>query len=174
MPQMRNVFKTKTAQSLENIVMNNELYQHEMDEKAGVSNYKLAASATLHCLLGCGLGEVLGMIIGVALQLSNFYTIVLAVSLGFVLGFILGLKPLLKHNFTLRAAFKQVLIAEGLSIAVMETAEVLVEVYTPGVMSAGLTSGIFWMGMTLALIAGFLAAYPANYIMVKKGIRHQH
>ncbi len=56
----------------------------------------------------------------------------------------------------------------------METAEVLVEVYTPGVMSAGLTSGIFWMGMTLALIAGFLAAYPVNYIMVKKGIRHQH
>ena len=155
--------------------MNNKSdHQHQMEENADISNYKLAASATLHCLLGCGLGEVLGMIIGVALQLPNFSTIILAVTLGFVLGFILGLKPLLKHNYTLFAAFKQVLIVEGLSIAVMETAEVLVEVYSPGVMSAGLTSGIFWMGMALALIAGFLAAYPVNYIMVKKGFRHQH
>ena len=69
---------------------------------------------------------------------------------------------------------KQVLVAEGLSILVMETAEVLVQVYTPGVMEAGLSSPLFWFGMLLALVAGFIAAYPVNYILVGKGIRHQH
>ena len=59
-------------------------------------------------------------------------------------------------------------------IAVMETAEVLVEVYTPGVMSAGLSSPLFWAGMLLALAAGFLAAFPVNYVLVGKGIRHHH
>lgn len=135
---------------------------------------KLATSATAHCLSGCGLGEIVGVIIGKALALSNVYTIVLAVILGFVFGFALGLIPLLKARFRLKDAVRQVMIAEGLSIAVMETAEVLVEVYTPGVMAAGLTSWLFWAGMLLALIAGFIAAFPVNYVLVGRGIRHVH
>lgn len=135
---------------------------------------KLATSATLHCLLGCGIGEVVGLAIGIALALSNVATIVLAVTLGFVFGFGLGLIPLLKAKFLVKDAIRQVLIAEGLSIVVMETAEVLVEVYTPGVMGAGLASWMFWGGMLLALTAGFLAAFPVNYILVGRGIRHIH
>jgi hypothetical protein len=69
---------------------------------------------------------------------------------------------------------KQVLVAEALSIAVMETAEVLVEVYTPGVMSAGLSSPLFWAGMLLALTAGFVAAFPVNCVLVGMGIRRHH
>ena len=61
-----------------------------------------------------------------------------------------------------------------LSETLMETAEVLVEVYTPGMMSAGLLSPIFWGGMLLALSAGFVAAWPINYWLVGKGIRHVH
>lgn len=135
---------------------------------------KLAISATVHCLIGCGLGEVAGMIIGTALSFNNTNTIILAVILGFVFGFILGMRPLLIAGFTYKRAFKQVLIAEGLSIAIMETAEVLIEVYTPGVMQAHLHEPIFWLGMVIALIAGFLAAYPVNYYMIKRGAKHQH
>ena len=65
--------------------------------------------------------------------------------------------------------------AEGLSIAVMKATEVLVELYyRPGVMGAGLSSPIFWLGMGLALLAGFIAAWPVNYWLVGKGIRHIH
>ena len=135
---------------------------------------KLATSATLHCLLGCGVGEVVGLVIGIALLLSTVATIILAVTLGFVFGFALGLIPLLRARFRFKDAVRQVLVAEGLSIAVMETAEVLVEVYTPGVMDAGLTSGLFWGGMLLAMTAGFIAAFPVNYVLVGRGIRHVH
>lgn len=135
---------------------------------------KLATSATAHCLLGCGIGEVVGVVIGTALVLSNVQTIIFAVSLGFVFGFALGIIPLLRARFQLKDAFRQVLIAEGLSIVVMETFEVLVEVYTPGVMQAGLTSWLFWGGMLLALAVGFIAAFPVNYVLVGRGIRHVH
>tara|TARA_Y100000310_G_C20616942_1_gene781134 strand:+ start:676 stop:1161 length:486 start_codon:yes stop_codon:yes gene_type:complete len=145
-------------------------HHHEESESYG----RLAASATFHCLMGCGLGEVIGMMIGKALLLSNTQTLVLAVLFGFVMGFILGMKPLLKAKLPFAHAIKQVLMAEGLSILVMETAEVLVEVYTPGVMEAGFTDGIFWLGMGFALVAGFCAAYPVNFVMVKRGIRHIH
>jgi hypothetical protein len=114
------------------------------------------------------------MVIGTVLAMSNHSTMIIAIILGFVGGFGLGVIPLKKAGYTWKASFKQVLIAEGLSIAVMETIEVLVQVYTPGVMDASLTDGIFWLGMLLGLIAGFIAAFPVNYIFVKKGFRHQH
>ncbi len=148
--------------------------EYHPDDHSEPSQTRLAMSATVHCLAGCGLGEVVGVVIGVAVGLTSVATLVLAVILGFVFGFVLGLIPLLRARFSLRWAVKQVLVAEGLSIAVMETAEVLVEVYTPGVMAAGLSSPLFWAGMLLALAAGFLAAFPVNYVLVGKGIRHHH
>ena len=56
----------------------------------------------------------------------------------------------------------------------LEATEVLVIVYTPGVMEAGLSSWIFWAGMLLAMTMGFIAAYPVNYYLIGKGIRHTH
>jgi len=99
---------------------------------------------------------------------------VLAVVLGFIFGFIFGLRPLLRAGYDFPRALHQVFIAETLSIVVMETTEVLVQVYTPGVMEAGLLSWIFWLGMALALVAGYAAAFPVNYVLVGRGIRHIH
>ena len=138
------------------------------------SQLSLAHSATWHCLMGCGLGEVLGVIIGTALELPIMNTMILAVVLGFVFGFIFGLRPLLRAGFDFRRALRQVFIAETLSIVVMEATQVLVQVFTPGVMQAGLLSWIFWLGMGLALVAGYIAAFPVNYVLVGKGIRHVH
>ena len=138
------------------------------------SQLSLAHSATWHCLMGCGLGEVVGFIIGTALELPIVQTMVLALSLGFVFGFIFGLRPLLRAGYDFRRAVRQVFIAETLSIVVMEATQVLVQVFTPGVMQAGLLSWIFWLGMGLALVAGYIAAFPVNYVLVGKGIRHVH
>jgi len=138
------------------------------------SQLNLAHSATWHCLMGCGLGEVLGVIIGTALELPIMNTMILAVVLGFVFGFIFGLRPLLRAGYDFRRAVRQVFVAESLSIVVMEATQVLVQVFTPGVMQAGLLSWIFWLGMGLALVAGYIAAFPVNYVLVGKGIRHVH
>ena len=155
--------------------LQHEHLHHGQATAAPVENhFRLALSATLHCLIGCGLGEVLGMVIGTWLGWNNTATMALAIVLGFVLGFAFGIIPLLRAGFSLKRAFKQVLIAEGLSIAVMETVEVLVQMNTPGVMDAHLHEWTFWKGMLLGLAAGFIAAFPINYWFVKKGIRHQH
>lgn len=150
------------------------MQNHQENHSSEQSDVKLALSATFHCLLGCGLGEVLGMIIATYLAFSNTNSIILAVSLGFFFGLLLGIWPLIKSGYTFKKALKQVIIAEGLSIVVMETAEVLAEIYIPGVLNAQLNEAIFWMGMILALVAGFIAAFPVNYILTKRGIRHQH
>lgn len=146
--------------------------EHSISEQKG--DFKLAVSATLHCLLGCGLGEVLGMIIGNLLNLSMLSTTILAIILGFILGFALGIIPLLRKGLGVMEAFKIVFIAEGLSIFVMEFFEVGTQWVIPGVMEAGLSSIIFWAGMTASLIIGFVAALPVNYYLIKQGVRHQH
>ena len=116
----------------------------------------------------------MGVIIGVALGLVVWKSLTIGVILGFIFGFILGIIPLIRAGKSLKEAFKIIFLAELASIAVMETAEVLIEIYTPGVMSAGLTKPIFWIGMLMALTGGFIAAYPINFIMIKRGVRHYH
>jgi hypothetical protein len=59
-------------------------------------------------------------------------------------------------------------------VASMEAFDAGVQNAPPGVMDAHLADWIFWKGMLLGLIAGFIAAFPVNYILVKKGIHHQH
>ena len=137
-------------------------------------NMKLAISATMHCLLGCGIGEVVGMIIATYLGFSMINAMILAVSLGFVFGFGLGIIPFLKKGLSFTQSIKIVLVAEGLSITVMEAFEVFTQLMIPGVMTASLTDGIFWLGMGAALFIGFIAALPVNYYMIKRGVRHQH
>lgn len=135
---------------------------------------KLAVSATLHCLLGCGLGEVAGMVIAASLALEMLSSMILAVVLGFIAGMTLGIVPLLRAGFGVINALKTVILAEGLSIAVMESFEVLTQVVIPGVMEAQLHEPIFWLGMAAALAVGFVAALPVNYLMIGRGVRHMH
>src|SRR5262245_43011945 len=128
--------------------MDHEHHHHHRPEPSAArpapSAWRLALSATLHCLLGCGTGEVVGMVVATAFGLSNAASVVLTVVLGFIFGFALGLIPLRRAGFGWRRASRQVLVAEGLSIAVMEAVDVLVIMQTPGVMDAHLSSPLFW------------------------------
>lgn len=152
-------------------------HDHNPTENTGVnevhtSNTRLAVSATLHCLLGCGIGEVAGMIISTWLLLDNISSVVLSIILGFIAGLILGTFPLIRRKISMRKALRIVIIGEGISIAVMELFEVMTQVMIPGVMDAHLNDPLFWTGMFLSMIAGFIAAFPVNLIMIRKGIRH--
>jgi hypothetical protein len=135
---------------------------------------RLATSATLHCLLGCGLGEVSGDALGTGLNLSNAATIALALLFGLIGGFGLGLVPYRRRGIPFGPAARQVLITEGLSIGVMELTQASVELLTPGLMAATLAQPFYWLGMAGALVAGFVAAWPVNYILARRGVTHAH
>ena len=148
-------------------------HSHQQSGKK-VSEFRLAVSATFHCLIGCGIGEVVGMIISTILLFDNFISIAVSVLLGFIAGLALGILPLKRRGFTTKQALNTVIVGEGISIAVMEAFEVLTQVMIPGVMESHLTDSLFWTGMFISLIVGFIAALPINYIMIKRGVRHIH
>jgi Domain of unknown function (DUF4396) len=135
---------------------------------------RLATSATLHCLLGCGLGEIAGTALGGVIGWTQLPTTLLGILAGIVGGFALGMRPLRRAGYGWRDAARQVLVTEGLSIAVMETAEVILQARIPMIMNASLLTISYWLGMLASLVAGFAAAWPVNLWLVRRGVRHQH
>ena len=132
----------------------------------------MAASATLHCLIGCAIGEILGLVIGTALGWSNLQTIVLAVILAFIFGYGLSTLPLKKAGLGFFAALSLVFAADTLSILTMEIVDNLVMLAIPGAMSAGLNNPIFWISMPIAFAVAFIAAFPVNRHLLQKGKGH--
>ncbi len=141
-------------------------------QPATVSLNRLAFSATIHCLSGCAIGEVLGMIIGTALGWGNWSTVALSVFLAFLFGYSLTLLPLLRSGLSLKTAASLAIASDTLSIGLMEVVDNAIMLVIPGAMSAGPTSGLFWVSMVSSLILAGLAAYPLNRWLIARGRGH--
>lgn len=136
------------------------------------SLWRQAVSATLHCLTGCAIGEVLGMVIGTALGWGSGATVALAVALAFVFGYSLTMGPVLRAGLPLRAAIAVAFAADTVSITVMEVVDNAIMVLVPGAMEAGLTSGLFWGALAMALAIAFVVTVPVNRWLIARGRGH--
>ncbi|CAM3666587.1 DUF4396 domain-containing protein [Smaragdicoccus niigatensis] len=129
-------------------------------------------SATQHCLTGCAIGEVLGMVIGTALGLHGAITVVLAIALAFFCGYLLTIRSVLRSGAGLAAALRIALVADTVSITVMEIVDNTIVVGIPGAMNAGLTSALFWGSLVLSLAIAFVVTVPVNKWMIDRGLGH--
>ena len=134
-------------------------------------NKRLAFKATLHCVMGCGIGDTAGLIIGIMFGWTIIPTMILAIILGFAGGYGLTMIPLLKSGIDWKRATKITVASETASIVVMETAENGVAFLIPGLLVVGILTPLFWVGLPIAIIAGFLAAYPVNYFMISRKLK---
>ena len=146
---------------------------HHHGHAAAASPAGLATSATLHCLTGCAIGELIGLLIGVSLGLDPWSTMAFATVLGFASGYSLGLTPLVRQAMGVAEAFKTIWLGETISIAVMELAMNFTDYHVGGVTTASVFSPQFWLGYAAALPAGFLAAWPVNWWLLKTNVKKQ-
>jgi hypothetical protein len=137
-----------------------------------MTGWKMAASATLHCLTGCAIGEVLGMVIGTMFGWSNTPTVVLAVALAFVFGYALTMRGVHKAGVGIRRAVRVALVADTVSIAVMEVVDNAVMIGVPGALDAGLLDGLFWGALAFSLAAAFVVTVPVNRWLIARGTGH--
>lgn len=148
-------------------------HAHAHHGHGSVSPGGLATSATLHCLTGCAIGEFIGLAIGVSLGLNPWATMALATVLGFTSGYSLGLLPLVRQGMGIAQAFKTIWLGETISIAVMELAMNFTDYHVGGVTTSSVFAPQFWLGFAAALPAGFIAAWPVNWWLLKKSIKQQ-
>lgn len=139
------------------------------------SRWSVSAHATLHCLTGCVIGEAAGLMIGVSLGLHPYIIMALATALAFITGFSLTVFPLMKRtNLPFRAAFKAVWLGELVSITVMELAMNTVDYHMGGMRAGSVLSLPFWEAMGVAIIAGYLAAWPVNAWLIGRELKRCH
>ena len=137
--------------------------------------FRTSAQATIHCLTGCVIGEVVGLGIGVTLGLGNWPTIILATGLAYVSGITLGLLPVMKgREVGLIEAFRIIWVGEFISIGVMEIVMNFVDYRMGGMSAPSVASWMFWRGILFAVPAGFLAAWPVNYWLLKRELKACH
>ena len=131
--------------------------------------------ATVHCLTGCVIGEVAGLAIGVTLGLSPFVTIALATGLAYLTGMTLGLVPVMRRErIGMLAALRVIWIGEVISIGVMELVMNWVDYEMGGMTAPSVASWMFWRGILVAVPAGFVAAWPVNYWLLRRNLKACH
>ncbi|HKT15209.1 MAG TPA: DUF4396 domain-containing protein [Allosphingosinicella sp.] len=148
---------------------------HAHHGHGGGGALRTSAQATLHCLTGCVIGEVAGLAIGVTIGLSTWQTVGLATVLAYLTGITLGLLPVMKgRGVGAIEAFRIIWIGEVVSIGVMEVVMNFVDYQMGGVTAPSIASWMFWRGLLFAVPAGFLAAWPVNYWLLKRELKACH
>ena len=141
----------------------------------GHGPWRTAVHSTLHCLTGCVIGEVAGLIIGVSLGLPVWATIALATGLAYLSGMTLGLVPVMRsQGIGLVAALRIIWVGEVVSIGVMELVMNFVDYQMGGMTAPSIASWMFWRGIMFAVPAGFLAAWPVNYWLLRRELKQCH
>ena len=148
---------------------------HRGHGHASHGSWRTAAHSTIHCLTGCVIGEVAGLLIGVGLGLAAWQTILLATILSYGSGITLGLLPVMKgQGVGIAQAFRIIWVGEVISIGVMELVMNFVDYRMGGMNSGAILSWMFVRGLVFAIPAGFLAAWPVNYWLIKREMKACH
>ena len=136
------------------------------------TSWRMAITATRHCLTGCAIGEVLGMVLATWWGWHDAAAIGLSVALAFFFGYLLTFLGQRRAGLDVRAAVKVALAADTVSILVMEIVDNAFLLVVPGAMAATLADGLFWVSLAAALAVAFVVTVPVNHWMIGRGRGH--
>lgn len=147
-----------------------QAHEHHHGHGSG-AGFVTASHATVHCLIGCAIGEILGVIIGTAIGWGVWGRMGLGTALAFVFGLNFAALPLVRReNMSFFTAMKTIFWGEIASIIAMEIAMNAAD-YLFGGAQAYFSDWRYWVGFLVMLPAGYIAALPVNYILIKAAIK---
>ena len=135
-------------------------------------SWKIAVTATLHCLTGCAIGEVLGMVLATWWGWGNAGSIVLSVVLAFFFGYLLTFSGVRRAGLDVPTAVRTALAADTISILVMEIVDNGTLLVWPAALDATLADPLFWVSLAVSLAVAFVVTVPVNHWMIGRGKGH--
>jgi hypothetical protein len=136
------------------------------------TGWRMAMTATRHCLTGCAIGEVLGMLVTTWWGWGNSASIALSVALAFFFGYLLTYWGVRRAGADGRTAARAALASDTVSILTMEVVDNLFILAVPGAIAAGLDTAVFWWSLAVSLAVAFVAAVPVNHWPILRGRGH--
>ena len=134
-----------------------------------------------HCGGGCTLGDIISdnliFLVGIVIAGSSLFTsCLLDFAAAYVLGIIFQYLPIREMGETDRKrALIRAIKADTLSLIAFEiglfgwmaVVQKIIFVHAPQP-----DNPVFWFMMQIGMVVGFITAYPANWWLVRKGIKH--
>ena len=137
-----------------------------------MNSWRMAVTATLHCLTGCAIGEVLGMVLATWWGWHNLASVLLAVGLAFFFGYLLTFTGVRRLGVDVPTAVRAALASDTVSILSMEVIDNGFILLVPGAMAATLADGLFWVSLAVSLVIAFALTVPVNHWLMSRGRGH--
>jgi hypothetical protein len=139
------------------------------------TRWRQVLGSTMHCVAGDGVGILVGAVIAATLGLSGTSEVLLEYLLGFAFGWTIFQALFMRdmagsYARSLTSTFTSELLSMNLLMAGMiPTTMILKSALAP---SASPDMPVFWFIMSMALLAGFVVAYPMNWWLVTNHLKH--
>lgn len=147
-----------------------------MHEDYVVARWRQVLGSTMHCVAGDGVGILAGAVIGSILTLNGPFETALEYLLGFGFGWTIFQALFMRGmaGGSYRSALASTFLPEFLSMNFLMSGMMLVASFGWAELGGMLTplTPEFWFVMSMALLAGFIVAYPLNWWLVAKGLKH--
>jgi Domain of unknown function (DUF4396) len=147
-----------------------------LHERYIAERWRQVLGSTMHCVAGDGVGILVGAVISRALGLHGPSEVLLEYVLGFAFGWTifqaLFMRDMAGGSYarSLANTFIPELLSMNLLMAgIVPTMMILRSVLAP---AAGPDSPAFWFVMSMALLTGFIVAYPMNWWLVANNLKH--
>jgi hypothetical protein len=135
-------------------------------------SWRMAITATRHCLTGCAIGEITGMVLSTWWGWGNAANIALSIGLAFLFGYALTYTGVRRMGADHRTAVQAALASDSVSILTMEVVDTVFLLLVPGAMAATLDTTLFWWSLIVSLAVAFVAAVPVNHWLMERGKGH--
>ncbi len=146
-----------------------------LHEKYIATRWRQVLGSTMHCVAGDGIGILAGAIIGAIVHMSRSSEMLLEYMLGFGFGWAifqaLAMKAMLgSYKQALAKTFYAELVSMNWLMAGMMPTMMILMRSIEGADDP--VSHRFWFVMSMSLLVGFIAAYPINWWLVSRGLKH--
>lgn len=148
----------------------------EAHETFVADRWRQVLGSTMHCAAGDGLGIIAGAAVAAHWQLPMWVDVSLEYALGFGFGWTIfqafAMREMAGGNYlrALRQTFLPEFLSMNLLMAGMVVARRFLMPHIDG--GADPLAGGFWFVMAMALMAGFVLAYPINWWLVAHDLKH--
>jgi len=147
-----------------------------LHERYVAVRWRQVLGSTMHCVAGDGVGILAGAIIASSFHLSKVTDITLEYLLGFGFGWTIFQALFMRaeaggsYARSLSSTFLPELLSMNYLMAGMVPTMILVKNYVPA--SDDPLGPAFWFVMSMALLVGFVTAYPMNWWLVSNHMKH--
>ncbi len=147
-----------------------------LHERYVAVRWRQVLGSTMHCVAGDGVGILAGAVIGTAIALPTLAHLTLEYVLGFAFGWAifqaLFMRAMAGGSYTksLGATFMPELLSMNCLMGGMIPVMTIAFASTPGAHNP--TTPLFWFRMSVALMVGFVVAYPMNWWLVTNHLKH--